>query len=158
MASRSVGGLSLIEVLIVVALIVIIAATAIPRVLRSRMAANESGAIGSIRAINIAEATYASRYPELGFTCSLSALGPATSGSPTPKAAGLIEPALASGAKGGYTFALSQCGSGVPVSKYFVVATPQVNRGVRIFCSDQSGVIRYDPGTGSCTTRSEPLQ
>ena len=69
-------GFSLIELLIVVAIILIIAAIAIPNLLRSRIAANESSAVGSIRSINTAQVTYASTYPEAGFAPALLNLGP----------------------------------------------------------------------------------
>jgi prepilin-type N-terminal cleavage/methylation domain-containing protein len=149
-------GFSLIELLIVVAIILIIAAIAIPNLLRSRIAANESSAVGSIRTINTAEVTYSSTYPDQGFTCTLGNMGPAT-GTPTSTSAGLIDSVLASGVKSGYSFALTGCGA-APNSAYFINGDPQPNGGVRKFCSDASGVIRYDPGTGSCTATSSPLQ
>ena len=71
-------GFSLIELLIVVAIILIIAAIAIPNLLRSRIAANESSAVGSVRTINTAEITYASTYPNLGFSATMAALGSGT--------------------------------------------------------------------------------
>ncbi len=156
---RKQKGFSLIELLIVVAIILIIAAIAIPNLLRSRIAANESSAVGSIRTLNTAEVTYASTYPDLGFTCTLTDLQPAAAGAtPTPTAASIIDSVLASGTKSGYTFVLSNC-TGTPKVTYNVVGTPVSNNvGVRIFCSDQSGVIRYDPGTGACTATSTPLQ
>ncbi len=156
---RKQKGFSLIELLIVVAIILIIAAIAIPNLLRSRIAANESSAVGSVRTINTAEVTYASTYPDVGFTCTIGYLGPATGSVPTTDAAGLIDSVLASGTKSGYTFAIQNC-SGTPNSQYQVVATPMTNGGIRGFCSDQSGVIRYTPdGTGGCDpTSAQPLQ
>src|SRR6516165_10722524 len=73
-------GFSLIELLIVVAIILIIAAIAIPNLMRSKMAANESSAVGSLRTINTAEVTYNTNYPTIGFTGTLTQLGgaPAT--------------------------------------------------------------------------------
>src|ERR1700730_11229930 len=68
-------GFSLIELLIVVAIILIIAAIAIPNLLRSKMAANESSAVGSLRTINTAEVTYATGYPNVGFSVALTDLG-----------------------------------------------------------------------------------
>src|SRR3989442_3274667 len=73
---RKQKGFSLIELLIVVAIILIIAAIAIPNLLRSRIAANEASAVGSIRTLNTAEVTYASTYPDQGFTCTLANMGP----------------------------------------------------------------------------------
>ena len=68
-------GFSLIELLIVVAIILIIAAIAIPNLLRSKMAANESSAVGSLRTINTAEVTYATAYPNVGFQSETSLIG-----------------------------------------------------------------------------------
>ena len=159
-------GFSLIELLIVVAIILIIAAIAIPNLLRSRIAANESSAVGSIRTLNTAEVTYASTYPDLGFTCTLANLGPpAGSASATSTTAGLIDNVLASGVKSGYTFALQGCsvaGSTTINVTYQSTGVPTApgQTGQRAFCSDQSGVIKYDAtGSGStCLTGSSALQ
>ena len=159
---RKQKGFSLIELLIVVAIILIIAAIAIPNLLRSRIAANEASAVGSIRTINTAEVTYASTYPDVGFTCTLSALGPAT-GSATSASAGLVDSVLGSGVKSGYSFSLSGCSNagGINVT-YTSAGAPVVigQTGQRAFCSDQSGVIKYDAaGSGTtCSTSGNALQ
>src|SRR5258706_771861 len=107
---RKQKGFSLIELLIVVAIILIIAAIAIPNLLRSRIAANEASAVGSIRTLNTAEVTYSSTYPDQGFTCTLSNFGPpAGSAAATSTAAGLVDAVLASGVKSGYSFSLTGC-------------------------------------------------
>jgi type IV pilus assembly protein PilA len=80
-------GFSLIELLIVVAIILIIAAIAIPNLLGSRIAANEASAVGSPRTLNTAEITYNVTYPTTGFTCTLGNLAPSGSSSPKSGAA-----------------------------------------------------------------------
>src|SRR5579872_3285688 len=96
-------GFSLIELLIVVAIILIIAAIAIPNLLRSRMAANEASAVGSIRTINTSAVTYSSTYPNAGFPATLAALGGAAPCTATQAAACLLDQVLSAGTKSGYT-------------------------------------------------------
>jgi type IV pilus assembly protein PilA len=148
-------GFSLIELLIVVAIILIIAAIAIPNLLRSRIAANEASAVGSVRTLNTAEVTYNTTYSTVGYACSLGVLAPATSGSATSAAAGLIDSNLASGTKSGYSFAITNC-SGTPSTSYQSTADPVTpgTTGQRSFCSDTSGVIKQDAGGSSATCLS----
>src|SRR5208282_5191175 len=104
-------GFSLIELLIVVAIILIIAAIAIPNLLRSRMAANEASAVGSVRSINTAQVTFAATYPSVGFASPLSALSgsaaacTAATGASSTQAC-LIDSVLGAGTKSGYIFAV----------------------------------------------------
>jgi len=149
-------GFSLIELLIVVAIILIIAAIAIPNLLRSRMAANEASAVGSLRTINTACVTYSTTYPNVGYPGSLAAMGPAASA--TSASADLMDSVLSAGTKSGYTFTFA-AGSGTPSTGYSVTADP-ISRGTsgqRGFYTDQSGVIRADP-TATASSSSSPLQ
>ncbi len=153
---RKQKGFSLIELLIVVAIILIIAAIAIPNLLRSRIAANEASAVGSIRTINTSEVTYASTYPNVGFAL-LAGLG-GTGGSVT--GAGLLDSVLAGGVKSGYAFTVTTSGAtGTgPATQYTVSGDPQNSQtGQRHFFSDQSGVIRYNVSQQASGSDS-PLQ
>jgi type IV pilus assembly protein PilA len=152
-------GFSLIELLIVVAIILIIAAIAIPNLLRSRMAANEASAVGSIRTINTSAVTYSTTYPNDGFPASLAALGGATPCTATSTNSCLLDAVLAAGTKSGYTFAWTTDGN-TPSVGYSITGTP-VNVGTtgqRMFFSDQSGVIRYAASGSGATAASPALQ
>lgn len=156
-------GFSLIELLIVVAIILIIAAIAIPNLLRSRMAANEASAVGSLRTIDTAEMTYTTIYPSVGYTNLVNLGGAATncasSTGATSTTACLIDDVLATTAvKSGYNFT-GVAGGGVPNVIYNTTALPTVvgQSGQRAFCSDQSGVIRYNAGGTACGITDSPL-
>jgi type IV pilus assembly protein PilA len=146
-------GFSLIELLIVVAIILIIAAIAIPNLLRSKMAANEASAVATMRTLNTSAVAYSTTYGT--YPTNLSDLGP--SSSPSSTAADLVDSVLGTdpATKSGYTFVYTAANSN---STYKLVATP-VTQGVtgqRGFFTDQSGVIRADPA-GSATSSSTPL-
>jgi len=153
-------GFSLIELLIVVAIILIIAAIAIPNLLRARMSANESSAVASVRTINTAETTYNSTYPTVGFAPALANLGGALGAAcvPSSTTACLIDSVLANngnpagGGKSGYTFSTGTgtVAGGVNVG-YVVLAVPlTINQtGIRAFCAEEDAVVRVDPA-GAC--------
>ena len=153
-------GFSLIELLIVVAIILIIAAIAIPNLLRSRMAANEASAVGSIRSINTAAVTYSSTYPAVGYPSTLAQIAPAAGGAgASSSSADLVDSVLSGGTKSGYQFAMAALGSGAPLTGYSVNGDPVApnTSGTRGFYSDQSGVIRYLSASGAKSSDS-PLQ
>ena len=138
-------GFSLIELLLVVALVLILTAIAVPSFLRSRMAANESAAAESIRTLNTAQISYNSAYPTVGFAATLGALAgdPPNCAPPSSTSACLIDDALASGSKSSYSFTLNNV-TGTPNSTYNVFASPStVNySGMRYFCSYSDAVVR----------------
>ena len=159
-------GFSLIELLIVVAIILIIAAIAIPNLMRSRMAANESSAVGSVRTINTAMVAYAAAFPDTGYSLNLVSLGGPVGGCAagfiaTTAIACLIDPTLSNGSKSGYLFGATGAalGGSTVNNTYTVTAAPQGagSTGNRGFFSDQTGVIRYSL-SGAATAGSSPLQ
>ena len=137
-------GLSLIELLIVVAIILIIAAIAIPNLIRSKMAANEASAVASLRTYNTSIVAYSTTY-QTDPAGNLSDLGPAST--PSSTAADLVDQLLgtATPVKSGYSFTYSP---GTPTSTgvittYTILADPSnSSTGQRHFFTDQSGVIR----------------
>jgi type IV pilus assembly protein PilA len=143
---RKQKGFSLIELLIVVAIILIIAAIAIPNLLRARMAANESSAVASIRTINTAEVTYNSTYPTVGFATALTNLGGTAPCTPASTTACLIDSVLGAGTKSGYTFTAPYV-AGTPSVSYVATGVPvTVNQtGIRSFCSFEDAVVRVQP-------------
>jgi hypothetical protein len=141
-----------------------VAAIAIPNLLRSRMAANEASAVGSLRTINTAEVVYATAYPKLGFASKLSKLGPnpAAPDKPTAEHADLIDQSLAGESctqdgwcsKSGYRFNLKGACTSNPCIEYAVTATPtEANRtGMSSFCSTSDGIIRVKLEAGPLPT------
>lgn len=137
-----------------VPIILILAAIAIPNLLRARMAANESSAVEAVRKITLAEINYIGSHPEAGYACSLSALSDAQ----------LIESEVGRGQRNGYRFEIRGCAPdtlGGASSKYQVVAYPVVTNqtGVRAFCTDESAVIKVDAGGSprKCLEQGHPL-
>lgn len=152
---RTQRGFSLIELLIVVAIILIIAAMAIPSLLRARISADEASAVGSIRAIHQAEISYQTSFPTIGFAPNLASLGGAAPCNPAPANACLLDNSLATaspgtGSKSGYVFMATGL---TPINgvntQYTSGAAPLSynNSGVRNFCSNEDGVIRFNSGS-----------
>ena len=148
-------GFSLIELLIVVAIILIIAAIAIPNLLRSKMAANEASAVASMRTLNTTivayQTTYATDPPNLA------SLGPATT--PSSTAADLVDNLLGKdpAVKSGYSIAYV-AGTTTPVTTYTLIATPiSASTGQRKFFTDQSGVIRQTTDGTTPSVSSTPI-
>jgi len=146
-------GFSLIELLIVVAIIGIIAAIAVPNLLQSKAAANEASAISAIRNIVTSHITFSATSGSGSYATDLTAL----------QAASLIDSVLGSGTKDGYTFASSGGANAFTVTAdganaFTVTADPLLagSTGTRYFFSDESGVIRYSTGA-SATNSSSPL-
>ena len=141
-------GFTLVEIMIVVAIIALLAAIAIPNLLRARLNANESAAISAMRTIVSAATSFRSANPM--YPANLAALGDAT-----PP---YIDSVLAGGVKHGYNFALTP---GTPAAHLFTVtAIPQVigTTGNRFFFADQGGVIRFASPPGPATADSAPIE
>lgn len=136
-------GFSLIELLIVVAIILIIAAIAVPSFLRSRIAAAESSAVAAVRTVNTAQISYNSAYPTVGFAGNLVSLGGTSCTPPNSAGACLIDTVLAAGQRSGYVFTVTNV-TGTPNATYNVIASPILwdYSGMRYFCSYEDGVVR----------------
>jgi type IV pilus assembly protein PilA len=159
---RAEKGFSVIELLIAIAIILVLTAIAIPSLLRSRVAANESLALGAMRQIDTAETAYASTYPASGYATSLTQLGPPIGNAKvSASAAGMLDSVLGCSSqpcvRDSYGFAIDAPGP-APATAYRSIAMP-IHPGIsggRGFCDDQTHHMTYDPdGNAHCTKKVE---
>jgi type IV pilus assembly protein PilA len=163
-AAHRVNGFTLMELLIVIAIILILMLMAIPTIGGMKKYANETSAKKSLQTIEQAEMQYETTFPTNGYACSLASLGgDPSAGPPTATAAQMLQPDLASGVKAGYLFNITNCQK-VTVNGtdrftgYQVTAVPETvgKTGDRGYCTDQFGVIKLDPAGG--TNCTQPVQ
>jgi len=153
------AGFSLIELLIVVAIILIIAAIAIPSLISSRMSANEASAVESLRTIQSSLTAYAITYPAVGYAAQLTDLGDGGTSpcAPTTIQACMIDNTLANGIKSGYVITYVQDASNTPSTGYTLNADPisRGSTGRRSFFTNTPGVVRYN--TAAAATLADPV-
>jgi len=141
--------------IVMIPVILIVAAIAIPNLLRARISANEATAAGNVRLLTTAEITYSLAHPEEGFTCELGKLEAADP---------VVAMRLTGGRTHGYVFGVQDCeadNASGPMTKFQVTASPIVRNqtGVRTFCSDELGVIKFvkEGSVEDCITSGEPV-
>ncbi len=156
---KSQTGFTLIEMLIVIAIILIIAAVTIPSLTNMKMNANETSAVQSIRAINQMEVAYQAAYG--GYAAALDNLGGADPCTKSAETACLLDQSLTGGVKSGYNFAaVGNNPAGGMSTGYVVGAAPVVfdHTGKRLFCSTDKNVLRADLNAGGSTVPPDGTQ
>jgi type IV pilus assembly protein PilA len=153
MNRRKRRGFSLIELLIVIAIILIIITVALPKLNHARMYAQETAALNAIRTLHTVQVQYSSTYGR--YATSLAELGPPASGQPSASAADLIDGTLAAGEKSGYRFTLTGTPGG-----YVINGNPIAfnSTGSRTFFSDQTMVVRENDGPEPATINSKEIR
>lgn len=153
-------GFSLLELLIVVAIILIIAAIVIPNLLQARISANEASAQASVRTIASAEMSYITAYPDLGYTALPNLGGPTAPCTPSAATACIVDSTLATGNKSGYNFAAA---GSAPINgantEFLVTALPTTLHitGTKAFCAFEDSVIRFTSPAAGLPTRASCL-
>ena len=153
------SGFTLLELMIVVVLILILAAIAVPTMIDSKIAAHEASAVASIRAISSVEVTYQAAYG--GYADTLANLGGAEPCTKSAETACLLDQSLALGVKAGYQFvAIGGNPSGGLNTSFVIGAAPLAfdRTGKRLFCSTDKNVIRVDQNAGGSTIPPGPEQ
>ena len=154
-------GFSLLELLVVMAVVITLSAIAVPHLLRARITANEAAAVANVRMLQDAQLNFSISHPDRGYTCSLDELGPAANGGISATNADLIDNQLTTGKKSGYRYEISGCADAAPNMSYTITAVPQVEgtTGTLYYCVRQDGVIRYsaDGGALGCVQHGIPL-
>jgi type IV pilus assembly protein PilA len=154
------SGFTLLELTLVVAVLLTVAAIAIPSLLQSKAAAHEAAAVANIRVIHSTQVAYSTSYPAMGFADDLSKLGPPASGNPVSASrAALLDPVLGCLAqpckKHGYSYQIDEQDL-APVTTYRITAVPteRGRTGKRGFCGASSGLMTADPAGGTrCTIK-----